>query len=175
MTSTERVCVQITTFSSCLSPLLLQTLLSLTCGYCLIKQVQKEKMIRMRQQEIKCIKKIKSSILFFFPSMCPWFSCCFLVLGYLSESERGKKMQSTWQSIIAPLQNVPSVGQMKRTQAYRAVHAHTHTNTHWHRIVSPWRESKYWVSKSEHSTAQNTSTPCQYFACTGERKGRSTS
>lgn len=34
-------------------------------------------------------------------------------------------------------------------------HARTHTNTRWHGIVSPWRESKCWVSKSEHCSAEH--------------------
>ena len=38
------------------------------------------------QKEFKHIKKIRSSC-FFLHSICPWFICCFLVLGYLSESE----------------------------------------------------------------------------------------
>lgn len=49
---------------------------------------------------------------------CPW---------YLSDSLKGKK-QSTSQSIIGALQNIPSVGQMKRTQAcwIRKTRTHTH-------------------------------------------------
>lgn len=66
---------------------------------------------------------------------CPW---------YLSDSLRGKK-QSTSQSIIAALQSIPSVGQMKRTQACWIRKTHTHTR----KIFSSWRESKCWGSKSK--------------------------
>lgn len=47
-------------------------------------------MILILQEGIKYKMKIKSSLPFVFLSVCPWFICYFLVLGYLSESGRGK-------------------------------------------------------------------------------------
>ncbi len=138
MTSTKRfsghfiavfcVWMQITALSSCLPPPSLQTSLSLTCGYCLIKQKEKRKITMRLQEEIKWKRK---------SNLSSYFSSFLYALGssvvFLSLDtwvcQREKKQQSTWQSIIAPLQNVPSVGQTKRTQAYWAMHAHTQIHT----------------------------------------------
>lgn len=133
----------------------------------------------------------ENQILFFsfLYCICPWFICCFLVLGYLSEVEREK--QSTWQSIIAPLQNVPSLGQMKRTQAYWAMcthararaHTHTHTDTRTGKHMHTDKESLChednqnvecpgWTLK--HRTLQP-QPPHQCSVPTSERKGRTAS
>lgn len=75
-----------------------------------------------------CIKKIKT---FSLASSSPHFLvqdiCCIFVLGTWVTRWKEKK-QSTSQSIIGALQNIPSVGQMKRTQAcwIRKTHTHMH-------------------------------------------------
>lgn len=71
---------------------------------------------------LKSIKK-ESPVLLYLCPVCPWLICCF-VRGCLNESERGKK-QSTWQSIVAPLQHVPSAGKIKSTRAYWTTHTPT--------------------------------------------------
>lgn len=51
-------------------------------------KVHKEERQIIRLQE--GIKHLKKTLLFVFFCACPWFICCFLVLGYLSDSKRGK-------------------------------------------------------------------------------------
>lgn len=127
------VWMQITTFVSCLPPPSLQTSLSLTCGYCLMKQKgknEKRKIIMRLQEKIKW--KRKSNLLSYFSSFLYALGSSVVFLSLDTwVCQREKKQQSTWQSIIAPLQIVPSVGQTKRTQAYWAMHTDTqiHTDT----------------------------------------------
>lgn len=125
------------------------------------------------QEEMKFSKKIKYSLLFLFLTICPWFICCFLVLGYLSELEREKTAE--YLTVHHCTTSECTISGTDEEDTSILSQASAHTNTHWHRVVSPWRESKCWVYKSERSTAQNTSTPCQCSVCTRERRGRSTS
>lgn len=108
-----------------------QRLLSLICffwgGGGLSKSIKVHLTISLRKQ-MDWIKKIKT---FSLASSSPHFLvqdiCCIFVLGTWVTRWKEKK-QSTSQSIIGALQNIPSVGQMKRTQAcwIRKTHTHMH-------------------------------------------------
>lgn len=89
------------------------------------KSIKVHLTISLRKQ-MDCIKKIKT---FSLASSSPHFLvqdiCCIFVLGTWVTRWKEKK-QSTSQSIIGALQNIPSVGQMKRTQACWIRKTHTH-------------------------------------------------
>ncbi len=106
--------------------------------------------------------------LIFLLSICPWCICCFFVLGYLSESEREKNSK---------VLDSPSVHhfrmyhQWDRWRGHKHAEPCTHTRMHTDTESLAHEENQNVECPRDNTTAQNTSTHCQWSVYTRERKG----